>query len=132
MVVKMAVLDSSFLIDFCRKRAKTFEIYKGIKESGGAIFVTSISLMELWEGALKSEFPEKEKLKVEEMLASLRSLDFDFSAAQKAAELNITLKDNPLEVTDIMIAAIAMTHGETLVTRDEHFARIPGLSVLKY
>jgi len=31
-----------------------------------------------------------------------------------------------------MTAGIARLHGETIVTRDQHFARIPGIKVLKY
>src|SRR3989338_5432212 len=37
-----------------------------------------------------------------------------------------------IQLEDIQIAAIAKAHGEQLITRDEHFARIPGLRVLKY
>ena len=33
---------------------------------------------------------------------------------------------------DIMIAAIAKTHGEKVVTRDAHYSKIHGLKMLKY
>ena len=57
-------------------------------------------------------------------------LPFEFRAAETYARLRAGLerRGEPLEVADLMIASIAITHGFTLVTGNlKHFRRVDGL-----
>ncbi|MBI4141704.1 PIN domain-containing protein [Candidatus Woesearchaeota archaeon] len=127
----MVLLDTCFLIDILKNRQPAVDILSE-KESHETLWVATPSITELWEGALNSDVPEKEKKKIDELIAGLEILDFDIVAAKKTAEIAIALRNNPIELEDMMIAAIAFARWESVITRDAHFARIPGLRVLKY
>ena len=127
----MAVLDSSFLIDVLRNRHGAVRLLAEL-EQRESLFVPSLAVMGLWEGVLRGRFPATERRRVEELFAAASILDFDARAAKRAAELAVELTHLPLEPEDVMIAAIALVRGEKLVTRDAHYARVPGLVVVKY
>ncbi len=130
----MAILDSSFLIDILRNNKDAVALLDELEEREPSLFITAPSVMELWEGALKHTLPEKEKQDIEALLAATAMLPLDASAAKIAAEIKHELgqKGLPIEIEDVMIAGIARLHAEKVVTRDEHYGRIPGLRVLKY
>ena len=58
----------------------------------------------------------------------------DEKAAKAAGEIEAQLlsKGTMIQREDAMIAGITIANGETLVTRDSDYAKIPGLRVLKY
>lgn len=128
----MVVLDSSFLIDIRRNRVKAVQLLSEFEKNNQTLFVAAPTITELWQGALLSNIPESEKRIVTNLLSSLKVLPLGEKEAKSVAELNVNLKNNPIEVIDLMIAAITLVNGDTLVTRDEHFTRIPGLTILKY
>lgn len=114
-----------------RNRKPAVDILRD-KEQYELMFVTTPTIMELWEGALNYEFSGKEKNRITMLIAEMNILNLDIVAAKMSAEIEHVLKNTPLELEDAMIAAITIVQGETLITKDEHFARIPGLRVLKY
>ncbi|MEK6837705.1 MAG: type II toxin-antitoxin system VapC family toxin, partial [Nanoarchaeota archaeon] len=69
-----------------------------------------------------------------ELLASMNVLSLDSLSAKLAAEIEVEMerKGEAIQAEDVMIAGIAATNAETLVTNDAHYARISGLRVLKY
>ncbi len=72
--------------------------------------------------------------KIRLLLQSLTVLSLIARSALKAAEIEAELikSGKIIETEDMMIAGIAMAHGEMVVTKDEHYTRIAGLRVLKY
>ncbi|MEK6838019.1 MAG: PIN domain-containing protein, partial [Nanoarchaeota archaeon] len=83
----MAVLESSFLIDILRNYRSAVSLLDELERKGESMFVAAPSVMELWEGALKSKVSEKEKAKVDELLASMNVLSLDSLSAKRAAEI---------------------------------------------
>ena len=68
-------------------------------------------------------------------LQPLRVLDFDDAGAQAAAGLRARLESQgtPIGPHDLLIAAIALRHGASLVTRNvREFSRVPGLQVVNW
>ena len=130
----MSILESSFLIDILRARPEAVKLLDKIEANEHTLYIAAPTVMELWLGALESNTKEEEKNKIEELLASFIVLPLDSNSAKRAAEIESDLIRNGkiIETEDIMIAGIALSNGKTLVTRDEHFTRIPGLRVLKY
>ena len=130
----MVILDSTFLIDLLRGnlsiKDKVNELDKGQEEK----YVTPITTMELYYGALKS-CKKNEAKKVMALLLSLNKLNFDFSSSLKAAEIqnNLTKKGLIIDIEDIMVAGIAKSVGQKILTKNiKHFSRIEGLKVESY
>ena len=130
----MALLESSFLIDVMRNKQPALELLDSLEHREPALFVATPSIMELWAGALLSNRPDGEQRKIEELLDSLESAPLDAASAKRSAEVwtELSRKGVVIEAIDTMIAGIALSRGETVVTRDEHYARVQGLKVLKY
>ncbi|HUG09401.1 MAG TPA: type II toxin-antitoxin system VapC family toxin [Opitutaceae bacterium] len=49
-----------------------------------------------------------------------------------ALKQQLALAGTPIPENDLWIAAVALEHGLPLATRDEHFERVPGLTVLDW
>lgn len=130
----MVVLETSFIIDILQSAPAALKLLDELQSRESVIYVTSPTVMELWEGTLRSKLSVKEKERVDGLLASVIVLHFDARAAKGAAELRFELsqRGTPVELRDVMIAAVAMANGETVVTRDSDYARIPSLKILKY
>jgi tRNA(fMet)-specific endonuclease VapC len=94
--------------------------------------ITPVTASEVWVGAYFGSAGELEATR--ELLDSLTWLSFSRSCARRAGKLQATLmrKGSSLGIADCMIAAIAIEHGEPLVTRDEDFSKIDELIVQTY
>ena len=129
----MACLETTFLIDVLRGDPKVKEFIASLTQSSEKM-VAAPSVMELWSGALLSNRSEEEKEKIIALLESLTVLPFDEKAAKEAGEIesNLIKKGEMIDIEDIMIGATAIVHGEKLITRDKHYARIERLKMEKY
>jgi tRNA(fMet)-specific endonuclease VapC len=97
---------------------------------GTRVSTTVISLCELYAGACASQNPPKELRKVEELVSNLEIFELTEEASRKYGELlnSSAIRTHPIGDFDLIIAAIAISTGEVLVTRNrEHFGRVPGL-----
>ncbi|MEK6959990.1 MAG: PIN domain-containing protein [Nanoarchaeota archaeon] len=130
----MACLDTSFIIDLLKGKKEGRALLDDLEQNEKRITVSAPSVMELWVGAMLCSNNDRAKSKINEFLSSVEILPFDERGAKQAAEIEYTLlkRGTPIETEDVMTAAIALTQGEKVVTHDEHFARIPGLRVVKY
>jgi len=87
---------------------------------------------ELAFGAAGSHDPTSTLAKLATFLAPFTSLPFDDSCADTYGRVRAQLEraGTPIGPNDLMIAAIAITHGLTHVTHNtREFERIPGLSL---
>ena len=130
----MAVLDTSFLIDLLRGNANAVSFLDDLERKEDNLFITCPSTMELWSGAFQAQLKDKEIKKIEEFLMARTILSFDERAAKRAGEIDaiLTQKGTPIDPEDIMIAGIALSRGESVVTGDKDYAKIQGLRVLLY
>jgi len=130
----MACLETTFLIDLLRGKPEVNSLKDELDKAKTELTVAAPSLMELWSGACLVGLPKKEKEKIDALFQSLAILPLDERSAKEAGEIEAELVKNGKTITieDVMIAAIAKVHNETLITRDAHYARIPGLKILKY
>ncbi len=101
-------------------------------EDGERISTTPICACELFAGAYRSKKKEFEIKRVREFLARMELLEFSTQASEKFGRIrgDLEAKGSLVGDFDIMIAAIALTHNQRVLTRDlEHFQKIPGLTV---
>jgi tRNA(fMet)-specific endonuclease VapC len=96
------------------------------------IFVSSIVKGELYFGAALSSDPVKTRAVQQQFLNRFDSLPFDDAAADVYAIIraDLTLRGCLIGPNDLLIAAIALAQGLTLVTHNvSEFGRVPGLVV---
>jgi tRNA(fMet)-specific endonuclease VapC len=95
------------------------------------IFLCAVVKAELWHGAEKYGNRERRRRALHLLFAPFASLPFDDAAAQHYAEIrhHLELQGRVIGPNDLKIAAIARTHGLTLVSANKEFNRVPGLSV---
>ncbi len=125
-------LDSTVLIDNLRGRKQTVEFIGKQESSGSNLATTTINSFELYYGAYRSTKRDKNLAATRLLLRRLTILELSDEASEEAGKILAMLdaKGEPVEFRDVLIGAIAKTHGTTLVTKDtEHFLRIPGLEV---
>ncbi len=130
----MVCLDTTFIIDLLRGKEEISSLKDNLDRTESKLAVAAPTIMELWVGAQLVSKSDEEKVKIDELLQSLIVLELNEHNAKLAGEIEAALisKGQVIDTEDCMIAGIAISNGETLVTRDAHFARIPGLRVLKY
>ena len=121
----MTVLDTNFLIDILRDKLNTESILDMIERPK----TTTINVFELYFGAERSVKKKESISNVNSLIKSMEVLEFNVPAAVKTANIHAKLKNSgkTLEIEDILIAGIVMANDEELLTRDDHFSRIPGL-----
>ena len=128
------ILDSDFLIALLRGDKDAVEKAESM-EPRDRPATTSVNTYELFKGAMLSEMKEKNMLEVENLLSSLRILPFDYSASQQCAKILVELKKSRvvIDMADQMIAAIAVTQDEAIVTRNSrHFSKMPGIKLAEW
>jgi tRNA(fMet)-specific endonuclease VapC len=98
------------------------------------VFVPSIALGELYYGAHKSSRVETNIARINQFADSSSVLSCDTETSQQYGRIKNSLraKGRPIPENDIWIAAITKQHGLTLISRDEHFKEIDGLSIMAW
>ena len=128
------ILDTTFLVDVLRGSGEVGELIEEL-DAEGTPFVSSVTVMELWEGIHRADATDAERAAVEELLGEIDELAFDRDCGTVAGEISATLgsEGEPIDPTDVMIAATALVHERPVVTRNVgHFDRIDGVTVVSY
>lgn len=127
----MLALDTNILIALQKREAWADEAYRTAISGGKVVAVPTVVRYEARRSLLKPEYLRRLS-RLDALLAFVQSLEFDAEAADLAAHLHHQLRSigTLIDETDLLIAATAIRHGVTLVTRNtKHFERIPGLSL---
>ena len=98
------------------------------------IFIPSAVLGELYFGAYKSNHPDANIARVDDLVRWYVILSIDEATARiyGAMRRELKAKGKPIPENDIWIAATARQFSATVATRDDHFDAIDGLSVEKW
>lgn len=94
-----------------------------------SLAIPIIVLGELYSGAEKSAQVEANIKKIDELVSKVELLLCDDQTARQYARISQQLRKRgrPIPQNDLWIAALAVQHSLTLVTRDAHFSPIDGL-----
>ena len=126
----MYLLDTNTLIYFFKGQGNVSQYL--MNTSPDLIYVSSITLFELYTGIAKSTMPEKRTQQLKLLLSKIKVLHFDDKAAVIAAEIRASLEKQgtPIGVLDIFIASIALANNLTVVTHNvKEFSRINDLNI---
>jgi tRNA(fMet)-specific endonuclease VapC len=122
------LLDTNICIDYVDGRSELAR--ERVRENfKSGLSVSAITAAELLVGPKESEDRENDIEKVEQFLTVVKTLDFDYLAAETYAALVLQIGIRRRSF-DRLIAAHALSLGAILVTNNEaDFADVPGLKV---
>jgi tRNA(fMet)-specific endonuclease VapC len=124
------LIDSDWLIDATIGRLPALQLINRLRLSGVSISV--ISVAELTEGTFRAPEPASALVSLQEFLSTFPTYPITVGIAETFAATRAALRQQGLLIPDmdLLIAATALEHDLTLVTRNQrHFARIPGLQI---
>ncbi len=125
------LLDTNICIYALKHRPP--EVLARLQEVGrSAVALSVITVLELRQGAEKSQQPEANHARLDLFLAPMRVLPFDEEAALAGARLRAHLERLGRRIGDLdsLIAAHAVSRALTLVTNNlSEFERVPQLQV---
>ena len=130
----MTIIDTSAMVSFLNGTPEAVKKIEELTNQGDIIAITTISVYELLKGAQLSSRQKENLLEVTEAISSVQILDLSNDACLEAARIYCTLKEEGKLIGefDILIAAIAKTNGQAILTRDQHFKSVPGLILAKW
>ncbi len=128
----MVCLDTDVMVHFLRGEETIVQQITHLKDENERLTTTAVNSFELWKGVYRSA--QKNALDaVEQFLKEIEILYLDTPASKKAAKIfeSLSSKGEIIDVLDIFIASIAITHHEPLLTHNKkHFKRITELQLL--
>ncbi len=121
------LLDTNIIVAIFRNDGEVKEQLASSVE----VFVPSIAIGELYYGAQHSAHVERNMRQVQEFAENTAILPCDAATAEHYGIIKNALKakGRPLPENDVWIAAVARQHSLTVVTRDQHFNEIDGLTL---
>lgn len=126
------VIDTNAYSAFCQGNASVI----GYLEKADEVIVPSIVAGELISGFLQGTRWDQNWRNFQEFLKQpgIRLQDPGMSGAEQYGLMVKSLKKagTPVPTNDVWIAAIALSQGAGVLTRDSHFDHFPGLFVVGY
>lgn len=129
----MPLADTSFIVDLMRRDHGALSCYREFEEQGTMLLTTGISALELYKGAFVSK-NSNNLTKVKTILELFIVLPVDETIYEAFGRMSagLYMQGNPIGDFDEVIAAIALCNDGSIITRDHHFEKIPGLKVIAY
>jgi tRNA(fMet)-specific endonuclease VapC len=130
----MLVLDTSFIIDAMRGNKEALRLLGDLEKEDDLLCTTSMNALELFRGAYLSRNRDEKIAKVRRILEQLLVLPITEETYDVYGAISASLSSEGQQMGDFdeIIAAIAISHGGTVVTRDRHFDRLPMMKVVHY
>lgn len=126
----MRLVDTDIIIFALRKHQA---VLRNMREHvGEPAAVSVLTTGELLAGALKSSRPVENLAEVRAGLRDFEVIDVtsDVMELYASVQADLERRGQPIGQFDTVLAATALSRGLTLVTNnEEHFRRVPGLSV---
>ena len=126
------LLDTNTCVQIFRQGTASPVAVRLASAPSGDVALCSVVVAELLFGVLRSRDIAKNLADVRALVAHFSSLDFDAPAAEEYANVRADLaaKGTPIGPNDLLIAAIALANGLTLVTHNTgEFSRVVGLTL---
>jgi tRNA(fMet)-specific endonuclease VapC len=124
------LLDTNTCVQFLRHGAASPVAARLAALAPGEVVLCAVVIAELLFGALRSRNVTKNLADVQAFTTRFRSFDFDSAAAEEYAKIRADLvaKGKVIGPNDLLIAAISLSNGLSLVTHNTtEFSRVGGL-----
>lgn len=121
------LLDTSIAVAYLNQESAVVDFVHG----AGEVFVTVTVLGELYHGAQRSERSAENVVRVDRLASRVPVLPCDTGTARVYGSIKTALRrlGTPIPENDVWIASVALQHGLTLASRDQHFHFVQGLRV---
>lgn len=121
------VLDTSIIVDLFAGDPLVADAVLKKRQ----VFLAVPSLGELYRGAFGSVRRAENIEQIEEMLGEMPVLNCDVGTARSYGQVKQSLRAQGKQIpeNDVWIAALSLQHSLALMTRDEHFKWVDGLSL---
>jgi len=124
------LVDSDWLIDYLEGASPACRLLRDLAEYGVAISI--ITYLEAYQGVLRSTDPDDAARRFDALLRAIRLVPISTAVARRCAGIREDLRSKGRRTRpralDLLIAASAIEHGLTLVTRNSRdYDDIPGL-----
>jgi tRNA(fMet)-specific endonuclease VapC len=125
------LVDSDWVIDYLAGVPEALELLNRLADERIAISI--VTYMEVYQGVERSEDPGDAEQKLAAFLENVPLLPISPAVSRRCASLRETLRRQGRRVNnralDLLIAATAIEHNLTLVTRNvQDYADIPGIA----
>lgn len=127
--------DTSFVIDLLRGAKSAIDTLEWLEANRVPEKLSSVTVMELQEGIIRSGHPDEKKQRIQSVLTSKHIIAADQEVIMKAGTISGQLYQDgtPIDREDCMIGATAILEDEPVLTNNvDHFRRIPDLDVETY
>ncbi|MEK6928114.1 MAG: PIN domain-containing protein [Nanoarchaeota archaeon] len=131
----MVCLDTSFIVDILRGNKEVTSILSKFDNLNISKSIPSPVLSEIFQGMHLSKDLKQEQDKIMQLMNSLEILSLTQESSILAGKISSNLLNSGQDIglVDCMIAAIAITNNETLITRNlKHFGKIENLKIESY
>ncbi len=120
------ILETSFLIDVLKGRPEAADLARELDREDIALYVPTPALFELWLGAGLAASRRGEIEKIESLVGSYDLMLFSEADAREAGLMQAQLakSGNTISAVDVMLAGMARSRDETLVTSDRDFSMV--------
>lgn len=121
------LIDSDWIADYLKGRQRAIEVLAIIGKEGLA--VSLITVGELYEGVYYGANPQSSEAGLRNFLRNVDVLPLNRRIIQRFARLrgDLRAQGQVIAHADVFIAATALHHNRTVVTRNlRHYQRIPG------
>ncbi len=129
----MTIIDTNVMIPFLKGTPEA--VSKVIEVSNNDhVLITVITAYELLKGARLSSKPQENLEDVKKAIFNMQVLDFSIEACEEASSIFCELRKSGKMISefDVLIAAIAKTKGEAILSRDQHFKSIKGIELIQF
>jgi len=136
----MGILDSTAIVDLISRpqkpeRQRLESRLRKKLSAGEMLCTTQINVAEVLVGLHHSGNPPERRALFDATLATLVILELDAQCAEHFGRIKagLMVAGGVIDDFDTMIAAIALRHQQSVLTRNvKHFSRVPGLVVEDY
>ena len=128
------ILDTDALIALLKGEPAANKAVRHLEEKEDQVKTTIISAYELLRGAHISSQPEKNLAQVNELLSNIEIMDLTLQACEEASKIyrDLRKKGCLIAENDVLVAGIAKTHADTVLTRDAHFKLIQAIKTTEW
>jgi tRNA(fMet)-specific endonuclease VapC len=128
------ILDTDIIVALLKGKKEANEAMQALQEKGDEVATTVISAYELLKGAYLSYRQKDNLAEVQELLSNIHVLDLTLKDCEEASVIYQDVRRTGCSTGefDVLIAAIARTYNETIMTRDQHFKSFKGIKTVDW